>query len=105
MTANAASGTKCAGCAKRNRGSGPGEVVVAAPIHLHRLAVGADEADTLAAPDLPDAREWKTQHAGQIGDALARVRMRREAELVVVAARHHGRAPQVGPRMFLHDVA
>src|SRR5258706_5933859 len=80
------SAMKCAGCDTRNRASGPGEVVVAAPIDFHRLAVGSHEAHALAAAHLSDAGQVHAEHVLQVVDALARVGRRREAKLVVVAA-------------------
>src|SRR5688572_23987811 len=89
------SAMKCAGCETRNRASGSREVVVAAAIHLHRLAVGTQEAHALAPPHLPDAAQRHAEHLLQVVDALARVLVRREAELVVVAAGNNRGSPGV----------
>src|SRR5690348_18224329 len=87
---------KCAGCATRKRASGALEVVVSAAIDLHRLAVVAQQAHALAALDLAHARDRDAEHVGQVFDAVARVRVRGEAELVVVAAGEDGVAALVG---------
>src|SRR6185503_967391 len=81
------SAMKCAGCETRKRRSGLGEMVEAAAIDLHGLAVGSHQRHALAAADLPDARDRHAEHLVQVLDAVARVGRRREAELVVVAAR------------------
>src|SRR5258708_25335506 len=81
------SAMKCAGWARRNFASGPGEVVVSAAIDAHRLAVGSDQAHALAALHLADAREGHAEDVGELGDAVARGGRGGEAELVVVAAR------------------
>src|SRR5437764_6429520 len=73
---------KCAGCATRKRASGAAEMVEPARVDLHDLAVGAEEAHALAALHLADACELHAEHLGELRDALARVRGRREAELV-----------------------
>src|SRR5690349_16077756 len=77
---------KCAGCETRKRASGVAEMVEPARVDLDRLAVGAEQAHALAALHLADARDPHAEHVGELGDALARVRRRGEAELVVVAA-------------------
>src|SRR6185503_10175219 len=86
---------KCAGWATRKRASGALEVVVSAAIDLHRLAVGAEQAHALAALDLPHPRDRDPEHVGQVLDALAGVRVRGEAKLVVVPAREDGVAALV----------
>src|SRR4051812_21082974 len=78
---------KCAGCDSRKRASGALEVVVSAAIDLHGFAVGTQQAHALAPLDLADARERHGEHLLQVLDALARIGVGGEAQLVVVAAR------------------
>src|SRR5688572_11175010 len=99
------SAMKCAGCDSRKRASGCLEMVVAESIDLDRLAVGSQQAHALAAPDLADLSQGNAEHLLQVVDALARVRMRREAELVVVAAGNDRGAAKVGPHVLACDVA
>src|SRR5688572_27040996 len=89
------SAMKCAGLASRKRTSGRLEVVVSAPIDLHRLAVGAEQGHALAALDLAHARKRDAEAILEVLDALTRVRMRGEAKLVVVAS-GHDRAAALG---------
>src|SRR5258706_1860217 len=97
------SAMKCAGCDTRKRTSGAGEVVVAWPIDLYRLAVGTEEAHALAAPHLADAGEMHAEHVLQVVDALARVRVRGEAQLVVVAAGDDRRESGAGLHVLHRD--
>src|SRR4051812_32009221 len=98
------SAMKCAGCETRKRASGrSGEVVVSAAIDLHGLAVRAEQAHTLAALDLADARERHAQHVGELRDAFPRIGRRGEAQLVVVAAGDDRRAARVALEMLRAD--
>src|SRR5258706_12107057 len=94
---------KCAGWPKRNRASGAREMVESAPIDLHRLAVGAEQAHALAALHLPDARERNVEHVGKLGDAVARIRGRREKQLVVVSAGDDRGGPRVARGVLRAD--
>jgi hypothetical protein len=75
-------------------------VVVSAAIDLHRLAVGSEQAHALAALDLADARDRMPSTSVSSCDALARIRVRGEAELVVVAAGDDRVAARVVPMCF-----
>src|SRR5258708_33341046 len=97
------SAMKCAGWARRNFASGPGEVVVSAAIDAHRLAVGSHQAHALAALHLADAREGHAEDVGELGDAVARVGRGREAELVVGAAREDRGYPHLRRAMLRPD--